>query len=134
MDDLISRQEVLDSINYVMADYIPFLYGEFDKIPLDIKRAILKVPSVQPEQKWIPCNKKLPLEYETVLITGKMKYASDKEYEYFVDCAFVGSLHGTPDNFSPFDFETWNDWYEGQEEYYILAWMPFPEPYKEEGE
>lgn len=49
MNDLISRQAVLNSINSVMADYIPFLYGEFDKIPLDLARAIMKVPSVQPE-------------------------------------------------------------------------------------
>ena len=86
-------------------------------------------------QRWIPCSKQLPkTSYETVLVTGKMKYKTDKEYEYFVDCAFIGGLHGTPDNFDPFMFETWNDWYEGQDEYYILAWMSLPESYKEEGE
>lgn len=86
--------------------------------------------------RWIPCKERLPEsdDYGTVLVTGKMKYASEKEYEYFTDCAFVNQINGTPDNFNPFDFETWNDWHEGQDEYYILAWMPLPEPYKEEGE
>jgi len=81
--------------------------------------------------KWIPCKDRLPIDNETVLVTGKMKYSWETEYEYFVDCAFVGALHGTPNKFSPFDFETWNDWYEGQDEYYILSWMPLPEPWKE---
>lgn len=134
MDDSISRQAVLDELERCHITSGVKNQGVWNECINSITQTIGSMSSVQPEQKWIPCNKKLPLEYETVLVTGKMKYASEKEYEYFVDCAFVGSLHGTPDNFSPFDFETWNDWYEGQEEYYILAWMPFPEPYKEEGE
>lgn len=28
-------------------------------------------------------------------------------------------------------FETFNDWYEGQDEFEIVAWQPLPEPYEE---
>lgn len=119
-----------------------FVYDEkllFKQSAEDIKQtnalfrlmdAIKDAKPAQKVGKWIPCKDRLPIDDETVLVTGKMKYSWETEYGYFVDCAFVGALHGTPNNFRPFDFETWNDWYEGQDEYEIIAWMPLPDPWK----
>ena len=78
--------------------------------------------------EWIPCSERLPEEEETYLISGKMKYEHEKEYETFIDFAdfcreemfpYKGKYGG--------HFSTFNDWYEGQQEYEILAWMPLPE-------
>ena len=77
------------------------------------------------QMKWTPCKEKMPTVIDTYIICGKMKYSFESEYEYFVDAA----------DFSPSttrgEFSTWGDWYEGQDEYEILAWMPLPEPWKE---
>ena len=76
-----------------------------------------------------PSKGELPTDHATVILYGKLKYEHEKEYEYFID---VGEWLG---NMWSSDLERWstvNDWYEGQQEYKIIAWMPFPEPPKEE--
>ena len=66
-----------------------------------------------------------PKDYSTVILYGKMKYSHDEEYEYFIDVAEYLDDHWSS------DYDRWstcNDWYEGQQEYKIIAWMPFPDP------
>ena len=72
-----------------------------------------------------PSKGELPTDHDTVILYGKLKYEHEKEYEYFID---VGEWLG---NMWSNDLERWstvNDWYEGQQEYEIVAWMPFPNP------
>jgi len=69
----------------------------------------LKMPYVQPEQKWIPVSELLPEENEEVLVTFK----SDDEIRVY-NCKY-------------FDNSPW--W-----KNYVIAWMPLPEPYKAESE
>ena len=76
----------------------------------------------EPVMRWIPCSERLPKIGDTIIISGKTKYKHEKEYEYFVDIAFYEPWQG---------FSTYNDWYEGQDEFEIVAWQPLPEPYEE---
>ena len=82
---------------------------------------------------WILTSERLPETDGTYLVSGRMKYDWENEYEYFVDCAEYLPLSGDPwpyGNTGGTEWGTWNDWYEGQQEYEILAWQPLPEPYK----
>lgn len=71
--------------------------------------------------KWVLISEKLPDYMSDVLVVGRMRYAWEKDYTYFMDYA---SFH--PD-------DVWylnNDWYEGQQEYELLCWSYLPDiPY-----
>ena len=64
------------------------------------------------QQKWIPCSERLPEHRLYVLVTYK--------YEY-----------GLIDNGITWYSETENKWNTSRE---VIAWMPLPETYREEGE
>ena len=85
----------------------------------------MAIKALQQEPKWIPVTERLPEIGDTVIISGKMKYKDDKDYEEFVDVAIFEVTQR---------FETFNDWYEGQDEFEIVAWQPLPEPYEEADE
>ena len=89
---------------------------------------------------WIPCDVRMPEnESDYYLVSGRMRFQGEIEYEYFVDVAkYLGEkssswLDGTYPlgNTGGTEWETWNDWYEGQNEYEIVAWQPLPTPYQE---
>lgn len=91
MNNLISRKALCD-----------YALNQKDKsvTPNDIMR----FPSAQPEQQWIPCSDENPKADGRYLITGKM-----------------GTVYSL-------DFED-GRWYGGIKP---VAWMPLPEPYREE--
>ena len=76
--------------------------------------------ALKKSKKWIPCSERLPKEFGTYVVTIKMKYDHEKEYEWNVDVAY----------YEDGDWTTFNDWDEGQDEFDIIAWMPLPDPYK----
>ena len=80
--------------------------------------------------EWILCSERLPNEYlDSYLITIKMKYPHEMEWEYHVDVAINSGMIGDTcyiDNY----WNTFNDWDEGQE-IHVVAWMPLPKPYQE---
>ena len=69
------------------------------------------MPTIEPDQKWIPCSERLPEENEVVLTQAQFKD----------DVKMAVS--------SRVDFNYWTGW--GTREINIVAWMPLPEPYKE---
>ena len=138
MDDLISRQDVIDAIstwNKFGIDernrVVRWYEGLEPYVKLrDVVWAIEKVPSAQ---RWIPCSERLPEENKMVLTTTigtdiVIQHDDETFEEAFersmkspvkVSIGFIGS-------------DGWYgvDWFPS-----IIspsAWMPLPEPYKEE--
>lgn len=84
--------------------------------------AISALPSAQPEQRWIPCSERMPEENGQYLITVK--------YEHEAGYDDIYAEHG--------------DWSDGEWDMFcfghcgkvesIIAWMPLPDPFREEGD
>lgn len=82
----------------------------------------------QDAMKWIPVTEELPTINETVLIYGKSRYRFQKVFCKFVD---VGCLEEPEADRDIEKWSTYNDWYEGQEDFTITHWMTLPEPPKD---
>ena len=114
--DAISRQAAIDKITeYGSGDVTCMSVGE-------LKRRIEQLPSAQPEQRWIPCDKGEPDEdiecWVTVKTTDTLYRGNfTKRYGERRDKGFITSG----------GFMWWNT---------ALAWMPIyePEPYRPEGD
>ena len=117
-DDTISRQAAIDALD-----------KRFDNVPMEQTAEILKLrkdlrelPSAQPEQRWIPCDKGEPDEDMECWVTVKttdVLYRGNftNRYGERRDKGFITSG----------GFMWWNT---------ALAWMPIyePEPYRTEGD
>ena len=115
MSDLIDREAVREFIKS---------YRHSTDVAFDMEKHLDEIPTASP---WHRVEEDLPNEFDTVIVYGRMKYDHEKDYEVFVDAAEYG-----PYNYSHDRWVTWNDWYEGQEEFKITHWMPLPEPPKED--
>lgn len=119
MDDLISRQAVLDKA-YVM-DLIDT--GNDIQVRVVDVDDIMRLPS---EPRWIPVSEKLPEEGKKVLIS----IASDSyDGEWNIQTTLIVSMARRDDRYNRVfwhDYNMniiWND-------KAVTAWMPLPEPYK----
>ena len=111
MDDCISRKAAIDCLNNVSFDC------SMDQEV--VEEELLKLPSVKPEQRWIPVSERLP----------------DKRGDYLV------TLCG---NGEPWvEIALWNETFGGRWQMVlyndvdysdisnVIAWMPLPKPYQE---
>ena len=123
-DDLISRQQAIDALRgYLVEKRCP------DDGTLTCRlienEVINKLPSVQPEQRWIPVSERLPEDYGEFLVT----YKSDGEQIFMDIIEYETSFE--------YDYEknrfkgVWifaDDWQAVNSE--VIAWMPLPELYQ----
>ena len=85
----------------------------------DVTR-LLSLPSAQPEQRWIPCSKMLPeagVRYQVTFESGEVGYADFRNKIFLSDGSAKENVWET------------ERYYEDDGE--VIAWSPFPEPYKE---
>lgn len=130
MDDLISREAAIDALRYAQhrftvadeaggmgtvkwsEDVIYFAAAE---------RVLTDLPSAQPEQRWIPCSKRLPeagVRYQVTFESGEVGYADFRNKIFLSDGSAKENVWET------------ERYYEDDGE--VIAWMPLPEPYKGE--
>lgn len=124
--DLVYRDQVVNTLKKHMPYAIFDDDGNYTTRGMRLLDVISTVPAAQAQQ-WIPCSERLPEIGRGYIVTGKQKYAHEKEWTYFVDVAFN---YG---NYIDDYWDTFIDWDEGQETH-IIAWMPLPEPYGGENE
>ena len=110
MSDLISRQAAIDEIRRC-------------RFVVDAIEKISKLPSAQPEQRWIPVAEKLP-EDEYVLISKKPTKISGDKWSVAIAIRMADPRSGKIQ---------WRDSVFGIiQDDEVLAWMPLPEPYRED--
>ena len=100
MSDLISRQAAIDCLNNVSFDC------SMDQEV--VEEELLKLPSVQPEQRWIPVTETLPENDDKVLIT----HSRGVSMAWWNGRYWTGSMIRK--------YKT------------VTAWLPLPEPWKGE--
>jgi len=137
MSDTISRQAAIDGkISIQRANGVE-IYSD-DVVPVEYLKAL---PSAQPEQQWIPCSERLPENIRPVIVTWKNTDPASY-YQYIVGKHFTGTAcykngkwywysSTTEDmlaEYGRYDSEEFDEAIE------CIAWIPLPEPYKEEQE
>lgn len=103
----------------------------------EIIKFIKNLPSVQAEQKWIPCSERLPENFKPVIVTWKNNDPASY-YQYIVGKHFIGVAHYKNDTWYWYssvteDFLAEYGKYESEEfdeAIEVIAWMPLPEPYR----
>jgi hypothetical protein len=121
MSDLISRQAAIDAIckegtrlerNGTVA------MCEIKQWCIDL---LERLPSAQPEQRWIPCEHELPEDYTDVLVW--FEYFRYGDYNCLYQTYGIGSYST--------EYDSWMINHEtGWHKLRVVAWTPLPEPYK----
>lgn len=94
-------------------------------VPYITRTDVEDAPTIEPEPKWIPCSERLP-EDEYVLISKKPSKISGSKW-----CVTIAIRAADPRSKKV----QWRDIGFGViPDDKILAWMPLPESYREEGE
>ena len=118
--DCISRQAAIDEI-HEDAEWLASQGSDWQVERMERDKSILmSLPSVQPEQRWIPVTERLPEIDKEVLVTdGELCWVCS----LFESPDIEDGLYQWEDNYGHwYEFETW------------VAWMPLPEPYQEGGD
>lgn len=120
MNDLISRQAAIDALRNAENH----AFNGFYKGLVKAHKIIADLPPAQPEQRWIPCSERSPEEERYVLITKEPFKINGYEQEVIKAKRSADPRSGKIEWWSP-EFGTLKN-------KAVLAWMPLPEPYKEE--
>ena len=109
-EDCISIQVVKDMLTAEWTKYMPM---EMDVNLSFILDKINELPSVTPQQKWIPCSERLPKKGETEVLITLKEDGSVLQATYLDDRTFDTEAYG---------------WFAIKD---IAAWMPLPKSYEE---
>ena len=125
-EDAVSRRAVVSRI----ADLIVLELEGNTPTWNEVYRAVGELPSVQSEQRWIPCSERLPDEKDAGILK---KLGTNRRSEYVLAtvevkgermtvtaCTYDSVWHWD----KKYAFPTWK----------VVAWMPLPEPYRGEKE
>lgn len=115
-DDTISRRATIVALcgecqgNCIPCEHFPC--GEI--------KAVQALPPAQPELKWIPCSERLPKDDDY------------KPFSYYEDGAVLFCTKNGNVGFGWY-YESTNEWANEDDHTpgEVIAWMPLPEPYKE---
>lgn len=126
MSDLIDRQAAIDAIDkydFGFPQYMKrFVTGLIDAMKADLKDEIKDLPSAHPEQRWIPCGERLPLEQEA-------------DYWICTNKGYQCQCRWTRDRYGLGLYHEWGWKLIDIPQYtHVVAWQPLPEPYKESEE
>lgn len=133
--DLIHRQDAIDAVKELCKHYTPTKSTFHPHVDFVVE-LLEQLPSVQPEQGWIPIKMHpatdeekenrpdidywfdcpMPDDYQEILVTVRHKNYSSVEK----DVCYVDDSYGLDSGY---------DWWTE-----VIAWMPLPEPYREEGD
>ena len=143
MNDLISRQEAIDAVETKIKKWNAVdgegYHGGLGLRLTDVVVTLTELPSAQPEQRWIPVTERLPEDIRPVIVTWKNTDPASY-YQYIVGKHFTGTAcykngkwywysSTTEDmlaEYGRYDSEEFDEAIE------CIAWMPLPEPYREE--
>lgn len=128
MKDPIERQEAIKAVECALA-FHSYAGGIASK-------AIMNLPSAQPEQRWIPCSARLPEKYGWYMCTLKDYRVNtyywnnkgewiDNGKKHFFELYNISSRYTGEDITAEQEGSVyWTDW--------VIAWQPLPEPYRKE--
>lgn len=127
MSDLIKRSDAIEAVWKPQVKPNELI---FDALKTAIESEINNVPSADRPQ-WIPCSESLPAEGEVVLVCMKLQFHK-AEWEEQRSIEF-GRINSKRYDFDGIGWEWLNesgaDYWQGDWNNSIIAWMPLPEPY-----
>ena len=138
MDDLISRQQAIDKIKQRLFETAFNNVGikqNIDETLVDVAENRLETwfdeqPTIEPEQRWIPCSERMPEEHEWI---GTKRFGTTISDEVYVTFEapdgqrFADHISFQNGKLSRSDAERMRVWYKGAKP---IAWKPLPEPYQ----
>lgn len=107
---MIDEKKLIEKLDLYISCYTRQPYGRETEGTVELLKEVKEAIADQ----WIPCNKKLPGPYDTVIITAKMP--NDKE-----SLVYMGSINAI------------REWHilgiANPNDYNVTAWQPLPEPW-----
>ena len=123
MSDLISRQAAIDALQKEINKGIPPFDDVMGSIRCGVRLARNIIEDLPSAQQWIPCSERLPEDYTDVL--AWFEYFRYGDYNCLYQTHGIGSYST--------EYDSWMINHEtGWHKLRVIAWMPLPEPYREE--
>lgn len=125
MNDLIKRQDAIDAVNAYMG--LSAVSRTIQNMT-NVQEILERLPSAQ---RWIPCSERLPEEDTEVLISYRYKEGEGDTSNTYISITTYGQMYFGGNKVG--DYKHWRAPFEYFESNYeVIAWMPLPDPYKEE--